>query len=359
MPYYQTTKPIFAHLPKLKPGQTVSVISPSAGLPGLFPHVLDLGLQRLAEHFGLSAIEYPTTRQFGSSLKDRARDIMAAFEDDRTSAVIATTGGTDQIRLLEFLDPERIKASQKAFFGYSDNTHLCNLLWCHGIPTYYGATLMQQFGQSHAMDDLTREYIHHAMFDDGFFEIKPDSYFIEEELSWDNPENLLLPRNRHENEAWRWDDPHSEEGRSQEGILWGGCVESLFYELGVNRWLPSPEALSGAILCLETCELISPASYVEEFLVSLGERGILEAVSGLLIARPKSWFILGKQPSLEERAAYRTEQWETVVKVFRQYNSSAPVVFGLDFGHTDPQIPIPLGKRGRIDCGKRRVEMEF
>lgn len=68
----------FQKLPKLSPGDQVAVISPSAGLPGLFPAVQDLGLTRMREVFDLHPIEYPTTRQMNSSLEDRARDIMAA-----------------------------------------------------------------------------------------------------------------------------------------------------------------------------------------------------------------------------------------------------------------------------------------
>jgi muramoyltetrapeptide carboxypeptidase LdcA involved in peptidoglycan recycling len=45
--------------PKPRPGDRVAVVSPSAGLPGLFPHVYELGLRRLREEFGLEPVEYP------------------------------------------------------------------------------------------------------------------------------------------------------------------------------------------------------------------------------------------------------------------------------------------------------------
>jgi hypothetical protein len=66
----------FIKLNKLNKADKVAVLSPSAGLPGLFPWVQDLGLKRLEEDFGLEAKEYPTTRQMGSSLEERARDVM-------------------------------------------------------------------------------------------------------------------------------------------------------------------------------------------------------------------------------------------------------------------------------------------
>lgn len=64
---------------KLNKGDKVAILSPSNGLPGLFPWVQDYGLKRLKDDFGLISVEYPTTRQMGSSLKDRARDIMDAL----------------------------------------------------------------------------------------------------------------------------------------------------------------------------------------------------------------------------------------------------------------------------------------
>ncbi len=85
----------FTPLPKLAQGDRVAIISPSAGLPGKFPWVQDLGLERLRSIFGLMPQEYPTTRQVGSSLHDRARDIMAAFADQQNKAVFASIGGSD------------------------------------------------------------------------------------------------------------------------------------------------------------------------------------------------------------------------------------------------------------------------
>lgn len=58
----------FQTLPKLSPGDQVGIISPSAGLPGLFPWVQDLGLERMRDIFGLIPVEYPTTRMMNASL---------------------------------------------------------------------------------------------------------------------------------------------------------------------------------------------------------------------------------------------------------------------------------------------------
>jgi muramoyltetrapeptide carboxypeptidase LdcA involved in peptidoglycan recycling len=125
----------FVNLPKLYPGDQVAVISPSAGLPGKFPWVQDLGLDRLQRIFGLKPKEFPTTRLMGSTLQDRARDIMAAFADPENKAVLSSIGGSDQIKLIKYLEPQVFRDNAKPFFGYSDNTHLHTFLWRLGIPS--------------------------------------------------------------------------------------------------------------------------------------------------------------------------------------------------------------------------------
>ncbi len=87
----------FKKLSKLSKGDQVAVISPSAGLPAIFPLVQDLGLERLRDVFGLTPIEYPTTRIMGALLEDRARDVMAAFADSSNKAVFTSVGGEDHI----------------------------------------------------------------------------------------------------------------------------------------------------------------------------------------------------------------------------------------------------------------------
>ena len=93
--YYSGNMKRFIKLPKLSKGDQVAVISPSAGLPAIFPWVQDLGLERLQNIFDLTPIEYPTTRTMNAPLKDRARDIMAAFADPKNKAVFTSIGGLD------------------------------------------------------------------------------------------------------------------------------------------------------------------------------------------------------------------------------------------------------------------------
>lgn len=135
-----------AYPPKPAPGDRVAVISPSAGLPGILPLPYELGLERLRTEYGLEPVEYPATRRMGSTPRERADDIHAAFADPDVKAVMASIGGDDQITVLPLLDRELIRANPKPFFGYSDNTNLLAHLWNTGIVGYHGASVMGELG---------------------------------------------------------------------------------------------------------------------------------------------------------------------------------------------------------------------
>jgi muramoyltetrapeptide carboxypeptidase LdcA involved in peptidoglycan recycling len=343
----------FVKLSKLKRGDQVAVISPSAGMPGLFPWVFDLGLERITDQFGLKVLEYATTREMGSSPEDRAKDIMAAFSDPENKAVLASIGGNDQIKVIKYLDPEVFKKNPKPFFGYSDNTHLHNFLWRLGIPSYYGAGVMNQFGMNVKMHDITVNSLEHALFDTGEYELEVAKQYNEIGLSWAEKENLEKERVLEKNEGLFWDGTSG-----AQGVLWGGCVESLIVQCSTGNYLPADEELDGAILFLETAEDIPEHWIIEYLLTGFGERGWLNRFSAVLIGRPKAWEF-NKQNNAAEKAEYRKAQRATVLKVVREYNKVIPVVQNLDFGHTDPQVALPLGRNVRISTQDKKIFLEY
>jgi len=339
----------FVLLPKPRPGDTAAILSPSAGLPGLFPWAHDLGLRRLREEFGLVPREYPTTRQMGSSFQDRARDLHDAFADPDIKVVLTSIGGEDQIGLIKYLDPEVFTAYPKPFFGYSDHTHLHNFLWGLGIPSFYGSSTMVQLGMPGKMLPVTVRSMKHALFSDIEIEVEVSAEFTDVELDWSNPKNLGLTRPMEPNDGLVWDGDSD-----AEGTLWGGCLEALLGLFAVGRDVPPDEDMDGVVLFLETAEDLPPPFLVGYFLTALGERGWLDRISAILVGRPKAW-AFDQQLDSGARAAYRIAQREAVIRAVRTYNRKIPLVMNMDFGHTDPQIIIPYGGHARICASSRRV----
>ncbi|MEK7534672.1 MAG: S66 peptidase family protein [Patescibacteria group bacterium] len=338
---------------KIKPGDKVAILSPSFAAPGKWPHVYELGLKRLREIFELEPVEFPTTKKVGASKEERAKDLIAAFEDKEIKGVISSLGGDDQITYIKNLPAEPFKSNPKPYFGYSDNTHFMNFLWLNSIPSYYGGALFTQFAEQGKIHEYTLKYLKLALFEKGEFELEASKEYNDIDLDWSDTENLKKQRTYEPNEGWVWDAD-----QNTEGITWGGCLESIDELLRHSVEIPSLEDFENIILMTETSEEIPTANYVYRVYRSLGERGILERVKGILVGRPKAWEF-DRQNSKEQKDKYRKQQGDAILTTVRKYNKSIPVVQNLDFGHSDPQVPMPYGKKVRIDSKKRKIYAEF
>ena len=343
----------FMKLSKLKTGDKVAIVAPSSGLAAVFPWVYKLGLERIRNEIGLETIEYPSTKLKNASLEARAKDLMDAFADPDIKAIISTIGGSDQIRLLKYLSPETLRANPKLFFGYSDNTHLGIYLWNLGIPSYYGGSVMTQFAMQSSMDEMTISSLREALFTDSTVPIIASETYNDIGLTWQDESNLTKKRLHQPNAGWSWDGE-----KDAEGVLWGGCVESLVAQFSTSIYLPNDDDITGAALFLETGEDIPEHWIIEYLLTGMGERGWLNKFSAVLIGRPKAWEY-NKQNSDPVKEKYRQDQQTTVLRTIRMYNSEIPVVQNMDFGHTDPQTILPVGNKVFISSKNHQINLQY
>lgn len=341
--------------PKPSPGDRIAVISPSAGLPELFPRPYELGLRRLREGFGLEPVEYPTTRKMGTTPQERADDIHSAFADPEVKAVIASIGGDDQITVLPLLDRELIRAHPKPFFGLSDNTNLLAFLYNAGIVGYHGASVMVELGRPGAMHPQTAESLRAAMFTSGAYELRPAERWNDVNRDWADPATFDSEPTTRPGTGWSWLNAD----RVVVGRGWGGNLEILGWLLMADREIShDPSVYDGGVLFLETSEELPSGTEVFRVLRNMGERGLLRRFSALLMARAKSWSF-ERPNSPEEASRYATEQREAVERALAVYAPDMPVVFDVDFGHTDPQVVIPYGGTIRVDGPARRITVTY
>ncbi|GCE10694.1 S66 family peptidase [Tengunoibacter tsumagoiensis] len=344
----------FTYPPKLRPGNKVAILSPSLGLPEVFPAVFEQGLQRLREFFQLEPVEYPTTRQLHSPPQDRARDLHAAFVDPEIKAIIASIGGDDQIKVLKYLDPELIKAHPKVFLGYSDNTNLHNFLWNLGLVSYHGGTIMVEFGRCGEMHPTTLESLKYALFERGAYQIRPASVYTDESLDWNNILSLSQHPTMFPAPGWIW---HNAD-KHIEGTLWGGNLEILDWNLRANRYIQPVETYAGTIFYFETSEEMPSATEVYRILMCMGERGLLQQFAAVLIGRPKAWSFAHPHTAAE-KATFTREWTEAVIKALSEYHPDVLAVFNLDIGHTDPQFVLPNGGQVRIDGFQKKISVIY
>jgi muramoyltetrapeptide carboxypeptidase LdcA involved in peptidoglycan recycling len=315
--------------------------------------VHELGLRRLKEEFGLEPIEFPSTRKVGASKEERSKDLIAAFEDKDIKGVIASLGGDDQITYVKNLPKDPFVNNPKPFLGYSDNTHFMNFLWLCGVPSYYGGALFTQFAEQGRIHPFTLNYLKKALFEKGEVELEASNEYNDIGLDWEDSENLKKQRIYEPNEGWIWDG-----SVNANGITWGGCLESIDEILRHGVAMPSLEDFEGIVLMTETSEEIPTANYVHRVYRALGERGVLERVKAVLVGRPKAWEF-DKQNSTEQKADYKRQQRETILETVRKYNATIPIVQNMNFGHTDPQVPMPYGKKVRVDSESKKILVEF
>jgi muramoyltetrapeptide carboxypeptidase LdcA involved in peptidoglycan recycling len=336
----------------VQPGDRVAIVSPSGGLPEIFPGPYELGLKRLREDFGLEPVEYPTTRELATTPADRAADLHAAWSDPSIRAVISSIGGEDQLTVLKHLDPAVFRANPKPFFGYSDNTNLLNFLHTLGLPAFHGGSVMVQFGRGGAMHPDTERSLRAALFTGGEFELTPAKEWTDHDHDWNIPANLETEPPLFPGTGWTWTGSQQVRGK-----LWGGCVEILDWQLSANRWMLPTESYGGVFFG-ETSEDMPTSDEVYRILRNLGERGLLERFDAVLWGRPKSTSLF-QELTPEESVAYVTGQYLAVDRALAEYNPTAVVVKGLDIGHTDPQQILPYGGEVHIDPAAERITVVY
>ena len=341
------------HPRKARAGNRVAVLSPAFAAPAVGPRLHEQAMRRLEEATGLIPVEYPTTRMLDASPEARAADVNAAFADPSIRAILATIGGDDQILVTPHLDPALPVADPKPFLGYSDNTNILTWLWNLGIVAFHGGSTQVHLGAGPAIDDIHLRSLRAALLDGGEIALTDPGESEDFGRRWESPLSLVEFGDREPNEPWTWTGP----AQTVTGRTWGGCLEVLV-QLALADRLPSLDRLYGSILLIETSERLTPATAVAEHLRSFGERGLLSAVAGVLVARtPASTFEV--RPDVAARADWRAEQRDAVIEALARYNPEAVVCVGVPFGHTRPQWIVPYGGTITLDGAARTVTAAY
>ncbi len=268
-------------------------------------------------------------------------------------AVITSIGGEDELKVLPRLDADLIADHPKPFFGYSDNTNLHLFLWELGLVSYHGGAVMVQLARAGSMHPLTMKSLEQALFTRGTSELTPADEYSDEEVDWRNAAAFETEPPMDAADDWSWHGPATRVS----GPAWGGSLEVVDFHLRTGCYLLD-DTLDGAILFLETSEKLPAPTYVSRVLMCMGERAcssVSPRCSGLA---PKAWSF--ECPNAHaEKARYVEQQQEAVLAAHSDYHPWAPLVFGVDFGHTEPQYVIPSGGEVTVDSAERRLFVTY
>ena len=308
--------------PRLRPGDKVAAVSLSWGAAGR-PDIrwrYELGKRRMQELFGLEVVEMPHTLApedyVAAHPEKRAEDLMAAFRDPAIRGIFGVIGGSDSIRMLPYLDFSVIAANPKVLTGYSDGTISDFIAMKAGLRSFYGAHVLNDFGEAGQMPPYTARMVRRMLFE-------PETACAVRspgDLPW-SEDKQPCRRQYVPDGGYR-----PLRGGVAEGTLIGGCFE-VFPDVLDTVLLPPPEAFAGSILFYEVCGVPSAGKYREKMLL-LAEYGFFTGITGLILGKP-----------LGGREMEKVYDRVTLEVLDRLGLGSIPVLSNASFGHNSPGPP--------------------
>jgi muramoyltetrapeptide carboxypeptidase len=313
-------QPAIQKPPRLRPGDTVGIISPAGAtyqrdridlvidavqalgfVPKVAPHAL--------ERYGyLAGVD-----------QDRAADVNAMFADPTVAALLPVRGDWGSARILPYLDYDLIRAHPKVLIGFSDITAL--LLGIHaqtGLVTFHGPHGLTSW-RADQVEPLRQVVMAAAT------------------LTYTNP---LLGADQ--------DRLMRDQGRIQTltpgratGRLIGGNLSVLSGLVG-SPYMPNTQ---GAILFLE--DVGEPPYRIDRMLTQLKLAGLLQGLAG---------FVFGQCRSCGPGETYGSLTLEEILQDHIQ-PLGIPAWSGAWIGHVEPLWTLPVGGRVAIDAGVGRIQM--
>jgi len=161
----------------------------------------------------------------------RAADIEDAFADPEIGAVMAYTGGDDQIRVLRHLDGDALAASPTRFFGYSDNDNLRLFLWNRGIVSYGSASTRTSSATPISTPTPSGTSVARCLRSRSAGSCPPTSGPTTGSTS-----RLASPASGTIPPARRWVGPEGDSAEPVRGRVWGGTFAIVKWHLQTDRY---------------------------------------------------------------------------------------------------------------------------
>ena len=332
----------------LRKGDKIAIVSLSWGGLGdkNLIHKYYIAKERLENDFGLEVVTMPNalkgTEYIYNHPEKRAEDLMNAFKDESIKGIFCAIGGDDTIRLLPYIDYEIIKNNPKIFMGYSDTTVNHFMMNKAGLVSFYGPSIMAEFGEYVKMFDYTKEAVKNILFSKcNNYEIKSSKVWSGDYLDWDE-KNINIAKKLIK-------ELHGYEILQGSGVitgkLLGGCIDVFPMIVGTEIW-PTKEEWKDKILLIETSEDRPNPIYITYYLRNLGALGIFDEIKGIIVGKPQA-------------EQYYEEYKEVYKKVLKEFNKETlPVLYNVNIGHSEPIGILPLGTEIEVDFDKKKIYLK-
>ena len=313
---------------RLKKGDHIRVVSPSSSIESIGGFEANVAAKKKLEALGfrLSFSEHYFENDIFDSapIASRVADLEAAFANETVDAILTTIGGFNCNELLPYLDFDLIAQNPKIFCGYSDTTALLNAIYAKtGMQTYMGPAY-SSFKMEQGQQYQTTSWLN---------AVTQDTYQLTPSLEWSSDAWYLpdAPRTFYPTE-WKVYNP----GQAS-GIAIGGNL-STFALLHGTEFAPKPDKY---ILFLEEAEEDHYVEFTRHF-------------AALLQVYPNPQAVLiGRFPKETEM----TEEILLTILDKHPILKKVPVLYDLDFAHTQPLFTITIG--GQVEIDTKTFSIKF
>lgn len=308
---------------KLTTDKKIGIIAPGDPVRGVLPEDrIAAGCQYLKDKgFTIEegeSVKVPAEKHTAGSPELRVQDIHNFLQREDIGCIMAFWGGFNSNQLLEYLDYDLIKSNPKIIVGYSDVTALTTAITTKtGLITFSGPGFIS-FAKPEPFD-YTWEYFDKICVNPeekvvvkASSEYADDLYFLREDDDH---------RIKKSNEGIK-----AHKSSNAQGEIVAGNLQTLLVLNGTG-YLPD---MTGKILFVEEDETSTPA-HVDRFLCQCKQLGWFEKIAGIVFGRFTEQSQFSEEDSFED--------------ILEEYFSevSYPVLYNVDFGHSDPMITIPNG----------------
>lgn len=286
----------------LKPGDTISLISPASPL---VPEHTEKAIKLLADQ-GYRVKTYPSTFAAEGYLagtdQARAKDLTEAFCDPETQAVYCARGGYGCSRLMPYLDFDELAAADKLLIGFSDITVLHAALNRRGLPTLHAPMAL-------TLNTERAPWVYESFLN---------------ALKGENPIPATAPKGEMVCPG------------QASGTVVGGCLILICDLIGT----PEQIDMAGKIVLIEDVD--EAPHRVDAMFTHLLNAGCLQKAVGIVV---------GEMTRTDEKQdkMIGAKPWEEIVKD-RISGLGVPAIINFPCGHARQMLSLPLGIQASLDA---------
>lgn len=317
---------------RLRKGDTLGVIATSTPVSRAGDETIERSYAFLRSK-GFNVVEAPNCRKVyghaAGTVQERVDALHAFFKDSSIKGIIAFWGGFQTHQLLEYLDYELIKKNPKPIIGYSDMTALqLGIFAKTGLVTFSGPCGIT-FGKPRIFEYSWKHFEKTLMTPEIPFMLEQSTEYSDNEW-WLRADKRVLVK---KTSGWK-----TYQGGSAEGTLIGGNLGTMLLLHGTEYW---PD-LKNAILFVEEDEEEKPQT-IDRLFTKLRQIGVFDQIKGLVVGR------------FHSKVGFTSkDSFELILKdALKGYDF--PVLYDVDFGHTDPLVTLPIGIKCYMDADKKEI----